>query len=136
MFSYIGVILLHELGHMHVAQRLGCRVRGIYLYPIHGICEFEMPWSRYDQCLIAWGGVAFQAIAFIPCIAWIIVMGYTPYDALNAPLAIFGGFSAVIAAFNLFPAPGLDGASAWAVIPEYFRRRKLTLRAAADPQKS
>ena len=34
--SYYGVILIHECGHMIAAQRKGCRVWSIELYPIWG----------------------------------------------------------------------------------------------------
>src|SRR5258708_10548845 len=58
LLSYWSVLLIHECGHMYVAQRLGCLVTAIDALPIAGISRFEMPWSRLDHCLIAWGGVA------------------------------------------------------------------------------
>jgi hypothetical protein len=39
--SYYGVILLHECGHMVAAQRKGCAVRSIELYPVWGITCFR-----------------------------------------------------------------------------------------------
>lgn len=123
MLSYLGVILLHEVGHMVVAQRLGSHVVSIHLYPIHGYCLFQTPWSRLDHCKIAWGGVIAQGSVAVPLILWITLIGYTPFDAINAFLAIFGGLSALIAVFNLLPVAPLDGATAWAIIPEYFRSR-------------
>jgi hypothetical protein len=35
--SYYGVILLHECGHVVAAQRKGCAVRSIELYPVWGL---------------------------------------------------------------------------------------------------
>jgi hypothetical protein len=55
--AYYGVILLHECGHMVAAQRKGCAVWSIELYPLWGITCFGEPYSRYDHCIIAWGGV-------------------------------------------------------------------------------
>ena len=55
--SYYGVILLHECGHVVAAQRKGCAVRSIELYPVWGITCFREPYSRRDHCVIAWGGV-------------------------------------------------------------------------------
>jgi len=65
---YLSVILIHECGHMAAAQRKGYAVDGIFLYPIHGLCTFEMPWSRFDHCVIAWGGVLAQAAVALPLI--------------------------------------------------------------------
>src|SRR5690348_4368803 len=69
--SYYGLILIHECGHMVVAQRYGCVVWSIELYPIWGVTRFSEPYSRFDACLIAWAGVAAQAIVGIPLVAWV-----------------------------------------------------------------
>jgi hypothetical protein len=39
--------------------------QGAELYPIHGCVRFRQPWSRYDDALIAWGGVAAQAVVAV-----------------------------------------------------------------------
>jgi hypothetical protein len=119
---YLGVLLIHECGHMIAAQRLGCRVRCIKIYPIHGLCYFDTPWSRFDRCVIAWGGVLAQVIVALPVIVWLELFGFTHIGVINAILAIFGPFSLFIAALNLIPAGGLDGATAWGLIPEWLKR--------------
>src|SRR5712691_11941081 len=103
-------------------SRLGCRVSSIELYPIFGVTHFETPWSRFDHCVIAWGGVIAQAIVAFPVIIWTTVFGYTPFAPLNAVLAIFGFFSLGIAAFNLLPVEPLDGSLARRLLPEFFKR--------------
>ncbi|HET9182606.1 MAG TPA: hypothetical protein VFP59_10760 [Candidatus Angelobacter sp.] len=40
---------------------------------IHGKCLFETPWSRFDHCVIARGGV----------IAGPLVLGHTRFEAIN-----------------------------------------------------
>ncbi|HEX4603484.1 MAG TPA: hypothetical protein VH724_05775, partial [Candidatus Angelobacter sp.] len=55
--SWLGLILLRECGHMIAAHRKRSRVLSIELYPICGFCRFEIPWSRFDYCVIAWGGI-------------------------------------------------------------------------------
>src|ERR1700686_2640306 len=60
--SWLALILLHECGHMIAAQKKGCAVTRIDLYPIHGCCCFDAPWSRFDHCFIAWGGVIAQLV--------------------------------------------------------------------------
>lgn len=130
--AYIGVLLIHECGHLIAAQRRGCHVFGIELYPIYGITRFQTPWSRYDHCLIAWGGVLAQLIVAVPLILWVVVFGYTSFDAINAVLAILGFFSLGIALFNLLPLAPLDGSIAWGLIPILFNRARKTARRSQD----
>lgn len=86
--SYYGVILIHECGHMVAAQSKGCAVPSIELYPVWGITRFEEPYSRFDDCVIAWGGVAAQAMIGVPLVVWVEAFGYTHSQAVNAVLAI------------------------------------------------
>jgi membrane-associated protease RseP (regulator of RpoE activity) len=123
LISYYCVILLHECGHMAVAQRRGCTVWSMELYPLWGITRFSEPYSRFDHCLIAWGGVLAQAIIGIPAVAWIEIFGYTRFGPLNAVLGCFGFFSLTVAIFNLIPARPLDGSIAWGLLPELFKRQ-------------
>lgn len=120
--SYYGVILIHECGHMVAAQRKGCAVSSIELYPIWGITCFRVPYSRFDHCVIAWGGVMAQALVGVPLVAWVAVFGYTRFQPLNAILAILGCFNLSVAVFNLLPIRPLDGAIAWALLPALFKR--------------
>jgi Zn-dependent protease len=106
-------MLLHEAGHLFVAQRKHCKVLSIRLYPVFGITYFEIPWSRLDHCLIAWGGVLAQAIVFVPLVTWVAFFGYTRVELLNMVFAILGFFSLGVAILNLLPVPPLDGAIAW-----------------------
>jgi membrane-associated protease RseP (regulator of RpoE activity) len=120
--AYYGVILIHECGHMVAAQRKGCLVTSIALYPIWGITCFSEPYSRYDHCVIAWGGVVAQAIVAIPFIACVEIFGYTRFPPLNAAFAILGFFSLSMAAFNLLPIRPLDGSIAWGLLPALLKR--------------
>lgn len=121
---YLGVLLIHECGHAIAAQRRGTYVTAIELYPLHGWCRFEMPWSRYDHAIIAWGGVLAQAVVAIPLITYVLVFGYTRFEPLNAVIAILGFFSLGTMIFNLVPAGRLDGTMAWKFFPELWRRRR------------
>ncbi len=121
--SYYGVILIHECGHMVAAQHKGCAVRSIELYPLWGITRFDEPYSRFDHCVIAWGGVVAQALVAVPLVIWVAAFGYTRFQVVNAVLAILGFFSLSIAALNLLPIRPLDGAIAWALLPALFKRR-------------
>ena len=124
LVCYFLVLLIHECGHMIVARKRGCQVECIEIYPIHGHTRFTTPWSRYDHCLIAWGGVIAQLVVALPLIAWTALFGYTPFGPLNAVLAILGGFSMVVAVFNLLPVVPLDGSIAWGLFPELIKRMR------------
>ena len=131
--SYLSVLLIHEYGHVVAARRKHCAVSGIELYPICGLVRIGVPWSRYDHCVIAWGGVIAQAIVGLPLMVVVTAFGYTPFEPLNAALAILGGYSLFVAALNLLPIPPLDGAIAWGIVPAYIQRlrSRRTKRAAA-----
>ena len=123
LIAYFAVLLIHETGHLVAAQRKGTTVFSIELYPIFGVTRFRTPWSRLDHCVIAWGGVLAQAVVAVPLIAWVVVFGYTRFDAVNMLFAILGFFSAGVALFNLLPIPPLDGATAWGIFPALMMRR-------------
>jgi Zn-dependent protease len=123
--SWMALILLHECGHIIAAHRKHLRVLSIELYPIHGFCRFEMPWSRFDHCVIAWGGVMAQAVVAIPLLLWIEVFGYSRFDPIDAVLGILGPYSLLVAVFNLLPVGRLDGKIAWGIVPEFINRAKL-----------
>lgn len=122
--SYLSMILIHEIGHLVAAQRLGCKVDSIKLYPVFGVTSFEIPWTRLDHCVIAWSGVLAQAVVAIPLVVWVAVFGYTKIGAINAIFAILGYFSLAIAVFNLLPIPPLDGAIAWGLLPALLARKR------------
>jgi Zn-dependent protease len=124
--AYISVLLIHESGHLIAARRMRCEVLSIQLYPMFGITKFETPWSRFDHCIIAWGGVIAQAVIALPVVGGVILFGYTRFESINAVLALLGFFSLGVAAFNLLPIAPLDGAMAWAIIPESIKRLRGT----------
>ena len=123
--AYLGVLIIHEVGHLIMARLRGYEALSIELYPISGIARFERPDSRLDRAAIAWGGVVAQAIVGIPIALYVAVFGYTPWEALNAALVILSGFSLCIAAFNLLPISPLDGSVAWDLMPAFIQRRRV-----------
>jgi|SRR5437016_14469028 len=57
LLCYWGVILLHETGHLIAAQRLGCTVFSIELYPIWGLPALEL--RGHDSIIASSPGVEF-----------------------------------------------------------------------------
>ena len=126
ILAYLALLLVHESGHLMVAEWRGSQPLSIEIYPIYGLAHFTTPNSRFDHSLIAWGGVAAQLVVALPFLAWVALFGYTQYEAINRVLVILGYFSIAMAIFNLLPIPPLDGATAWQLIPasyERFQRR-------------
>jgi Zn-dependent protease len=121
---WMGVILLHESGHLIAAHRKKCLVYKIELYPLWGLTFYESAWSRVDKAVIAWGGVVAQAVVAIPCILWILTFGYTRFQPVNLVLAFCGFYSLLVAAFNLLPVVPLDGSKAWDLFPALYARAK------------
>ncbi len=122
--SYLSVLLIHECGHLVMAQHKRCEVSGIELYPLWAITRFQAPWSRVDNALIAWGGVLAQAVVGIPIVVCVAVFGYTRWEPVNAVLALLGFFSLAMAVFNLLPFAPLDGAKAWDLFPALWQERQ------------
>ena len=115
--AYFAAMLLHEWGHVVLARRRKYLVFGICLYPLVGVTQVEHPRRRLDHCVIAWGGILFQAAIGLPILAWILLVGYTPVEVVNAFLAMFGYLTIVMLPLNLAPIPPLDGAVAWGLVP-------------------
>src|SRR5260370_13294205 len=120
--SYLSVLFIHECGHLIAAQRLGCKVYSIKLYPIYGLTDFQTPWTRFDHCVIAWGGVLAQAVIAVPVVTYVTMFGYTRFETLNGMLEILGFYSLIMAAINLLSSTPLAGAIAWGIVPEFIRR--------------
>lgn len=123
--AYFGVLLIHECGHMLAAQWKGYEVSAIELYPIHGLVRYQQPWSRYDDAVIAWGGVAAQAAIGVPLVVCVAIFGFTRFDVVNVVVGILGYFSLLVAVLNLIPLRPLDGAKAWHLIPELIKRARI-----------
>ncbi|HTS36283.1 MAG TPA: hypothetical protein VMH04_11455 [Candidatus Solibacter sp.] len=125
LVAYLSILLIHETGHLIAAQRMGCRVLSIELYPIFGVTEFETPWTQFDHCVIAWGGVIAQAVIAVPLVAASEVLGVSRFTVVNMLAGILGYLSLAIAAFNLLPIPRLDGSIAWKILPAWLAQRRL-----------
>ena len=114
---YFGVILLHEAGHAAMARRLGYRAPDIYLSFLHGFCVYDSPYTLREDALIAWGGVLAQLAVALPLLALDQIPGFGSLPFVGIVVAAFGYFSVLMAAYNLVPMRGLDGAKAWRLIP-------------------
>ncbi len=103
--ALFGFVLLHELGHSLVAQRLGVTVRSITLLPLGGLALTEnLPRRPRDEMLIALAG---PAVNFVLALLIFIgrvsgALGGELIDYILVANLMLGGF-------NLVPAFPLDG---------------------------
>lgn len=118
---YFGVILLHEVGHAAMARRLGYEAPVIRLSFLHGVCEIDGPESRRDAIAIAWGGVLAQLAIAVPLVALEQVHGMMARPFVAIVIGAFGNFSLLLVLLNLMPIRGLDGATAWGIVPQAWR---------------
>lgn len=100
-------VLVHELGHLYCARRLGVDSRTITLYPFGGIAELaEPPHARADLAIAAAGPAASCALALA---GWSLATQGGLLGELGLYLATASGG---VVAVNLLPAFPLDGGRA------------------------
>jgi len=102
-----GSVLLHELSHSLVAQRLGYRVRNITLFIFGGIAAMEAEVQRaQDEVTVAAAGptmsLGLAGLFFLLSLA-------LPDTAAGALLGYSAYANLALAAFNLLPGFPLDG---------------------------
>jgi Zn-dependent protease len=116
--AFLGIVLLHELGHATLVWRSRARVTEINVHAMGGECGWRGQVSPAERALIAFGGVWAQALLALG--AWIMVRalpGVLSYSLIDMLL----GYNLYMAAFNLLPVAPLDGAEAWKLLPLWWR---------------
>lgn len=123
LIAFPAAILLmfaHEAGHAIVARLRHTQVHAIRLYGLHGACSHDIPYSRFDDVLIAWGGVAVQAVVLLIALACkSLLAGRLPFQWqiwLEPLFSVFIVANCVMAIINLLPFRGLDGSKTWQIV--------------------
>jgi Zn-dependent protease/CBS domain-containing protein len=109
---FFASIVLHELGHSLVAQRVGVRVRSITLFVFGGLAALESePRRPRDEILIAVAGPLVSAALGIVFLAGAGALGDAPgfREVIREALAWLGRINLILAAFNVVPGFPLDG---------------------------
>ncbi len=129
LFSFLLLILFHELGHAIVVHSYGHRVIEINVHGLGGFCRWSGYASAHEITVIAWGGVLAQLAALV---AVVLLQVVAPVVAAQLPPEVFRVFiwdSLLIMGLNLLPIEPLDGGKAWAIVPRLLKRyRKRTAR--------
>jgi hypothetical protein len=112
------LVLVHEFGHAFVAQRVGARVLSVDVTGFGGLTRWSGVPLAYQRGLVAWAGVAAQAVLLAVAFALWVVLG-VPRTAVGADLAdVFIVTNLWLIGLNLLPFPPLDGAQAWSLAPQ------------------
>lgn len=112
--GFLLVIVAHEIGHAVLVRRFRQQVLGLSFHALGGECQWAGQPAPIRRALIAWGGVAGQAVLFV--LAWVVSRGLPHIfvgrfgESLGHALL---GSNAAMAAFNLLPVYPLDGIEAW-----------------------
>jgi Zn-dependent protease len=116
------LVLIHELGHAWVIQRLGHRALAIDVTGFGGLCHWDPRFaSRLHHALVAWGGVAAQFLLFLAATAYTLIKGGPSFYWEAEVLHVFTTTNLFLIALNLLPFPPLDGARAWTLFGELSR---------------
>lgn len=106
------VVLLHELGHSIVAQRLGIRVVDITLWPLGGMARMsEVPESSKVEGWIAVAGPVFNFV--LAALSWgallVLDAAGSGEGVAAGAVRLFLDFNLALGVFNLVPAFPNDG---------------------------
>ena len=112
-FSYLVLILVHELGHAYYAHKCQYRILSVDIFPIHGVCKFEHDSNSDPRIIVYAGGLIAQFILFV---IWAALLGALRLSDLGQlalylkPITYsFIWLNLFMAVLNMLPIPGLDG---------------------------
>ena len=123
LISFFSIILVHEVGHAAMANRMGYRVFSLKVCLIHGLCEYEAPRYELDDVKVAWGGVLAQMLVAM-LVFTASSLGARHLSYFGPVLVFLGYYSLLVVPYNLLPVRGLDGDKAWRIIPILYKQFK------------
>jgi Zn-dependent protease/CBS domain-containing protein len=114
LFALFACVLLHEFGHILMAQRFGVRTPDVILLPIGGVARLErIPDEPKQELLIALAGPAVTLAIVIVVYALLALGGGAPrfgeLDPDGPFLETLMRVNFYLLVFNLFPAFPMDG---------------------------
>ena len=110
------LILIHELGHALLVVRYGLGLSEIAVHGAGGYCRHEQSGSRFQEAMVAWGGVLAQLTLYAVVQLALLVFGPPTSTHVANVVYVFTDINLWIAALNLIPFEPLDGAKAWPLV--------------------
>ena len=122
--AFVGLVLVHELGHAYFVQRFGARVLQVEAHALGGLCTWSGRTNAIQRAVIAWGGVVAQGLVLAGGLAFLAVQGRPEGASAAQVLHVAIVVNLWMIGLNLLPFRPLDGAAAWPLFPLLWRRRK------------
>lgn len=116
--AFLGVILVHELGHAVFVKALSFRITGVDVTGYGGHCRFRGKADALEHAIIAWGGLLAQGLLLLATLLATAALGHPTGHAGSLVEHAFVETNLWVFAINLLPFPPLDGGRAWRLFPE------------------
>ena len=129
------IILAHEYGHAFAARRAGALPTSIELHGLGGQCHYEGYVTPLWSVLIAWAGVAAQAVVLVAAIAVGAIAEPPESTPLGSVLLVLVLSNTLVIVLNLLPIPPLDGWTAWRIVPMAIRAGWRRMRQKSPPSR-
>jgi Zn-dependent protease len=132
--AFAALILLHELGHALVIVRYRLGLSEIALHGAGGHCRHERSGTRFEEGIVAWGGVLAQLTLYVVTQLCASLFGPITSPQLATLHYVFTDINLWVAALNLIPFEPLDGAKAWPVVGSLLARLRRSNPAGGRPR--
>lgn len=115
--AFIGLMIVHEMGHAYFVRKYKHNLVEIHIYPLHGLCLYDYDTRWLPETLIFAGGLIAQVILLS---IWLAVVGSINLFNFTVAASVLKPLTNVLVDVNIFvlilnslPIPGLDGFELW-----------------------
>ena len=129
--AFVGLILVHEFGHALLVVRYRLHLSEIAVDGLGGHCLHERAGSRFEESVIAWGGVLAQLLLWAVVQGAMLLLGPPKSLPMAELVYVLTHANLWLVLINLIPFGPLDGAKAWPLLGMLLAR--LRNRAEAPP---
>jgi stage IV sporulation protein FB len=127
--GFVALILIHEFGHALIVLKYRLGLSEIAVHGAGGYCSHERSGSRFEESVIAWGGVLAQLLLWACVEGALLVFGRPTSLPVAELVYVLTQANLWLVLINLIPIGPLDGAKAWPLVGMLFSR----WRKGADP---
>ncbi len=127
--GFVALVLIHELGHALLVLRYRLGLSEIAIHGLGGHCQHQRSGTRFQEAVVAWGGVLAQSALLLAAYAWTLSVGPPSSEHAALLLHVFTSTNLWLIAINLLPIAPLDGSKAWpllGMLGERWRQRRST----------